>query len=96
MYHILSRFCSPKDIKSLPDRLANLIEFVFNRMAVDYGSKMVREVLCMLHCSRSGLIESELLELLKVRLYQASICLFSTYQMIITINIVHQQLLIMN
>lgn len=51
-------------IESLPDRVPALLEQVLERIEIDYGKELVADLLSLLACSRHGLLESELLELL--------------------------------
>jgi WD40 repeat protein len=52
-------------IRSLPDSIAALIGQVLQRLEKDHGQQLIANVLSLIACSRHGLLESELLELLK-------------------------------
>ncbi len=52
-------------IKALSPTINKLFEEVLVRLEYDHGKELVRTIACLIHCSRGGLRESELLELLK-------------------------------
>ncbi|HLF83472.1 MAG TPA: DUF4062 domain-containing protein, partial [Blastocatellia bacterium] len=52
-------------IVSLPDDTAGLLEQVLERLEHDHGRETVRDALTLLECSRQGLLESDMLELLR-------------------------------
>ncbi|HLF83633.1 MAG TPA: DUF4062 domain-containing protein, partial [Blastocatellia bacterium] len=51
-------------IAGLPDDVAGLFEQVLRRLEGDQGEELVRSALSLLECSRHGLLESEMLQLL--------------------------------
>eukprot|EP00276_Gloeochaete_wittrockiana_P009833 CAMPEP_0184652704 /NCGR_PEP_ID=MMETSP0308-20130426/10405_1 /TAXON_ID=38269 /ORGANISM="Gloeochaete witrockiana, Strain SAG 46.84" /LENGTH=2826 /DNA_ID=CAMNT_0027087733 /DNA_START=120 /DNA_END=8601 /DNA_ORIENTATION=+ len=51
-------------IKSMPDDLALLYGNFLKRLENDHGADLVQDALCLLVCSRTGLLEQELLEML--------------------------------
>ncbi|HLF82648.1 MAG TPA: DUF4062 domain-containing protein, partial [Blastocatellia bacterium] len=52
-------------IASLPEGIAELFEQVLERLERDHGRELVESALSLLECSRHGLLESEMLELLR-------------------------------
>jgi tetratricopeptide (TPR) repeat protein len=52
-------------IASLSDDTAGLLEQVLERLEHDHGRETVRDALSLLECSRQGLLESDMLELLR-------------------------------
>ena len=52
-------------IRALPDSVAALIGQVLQRLEKDHGEPLIANALSLIACSRHGLLESELLELLK-------------------------------
>jgi hypothetical protein len=52
-------------IARLPDTIAELFEQFLERLEADHNPKLVRDTLCLIESSMYGLLESELLELLK-------------------------------
>lgn len=52
-------------IASLSDDTAGLLEQVLERLEDDHGGETVSDALSLLECSRQGLLESEMLELLR-------------------------------
>ncbi|MEK6323893.1 MAG: DUF4062 domain-containing protein [Acidobacteriota bacterium] len=51
-------------IDGLPENTERLLEQVLERLEVDLGADLVRDTLSLLECSRHGLLEIEMLELL--------------------------------
>jgi hypothetical protein len=52
------------EFRSLPDSVESLFEQVLDRVEKDQGKSLVKEALLLLACSRYGILESEMLELL--------------------------------
>lgn len=51
-------------IQSFPDDINGLFEQVLSRLEEDHGQVLVKDALALIECSRHGLLESEILELL--------------------------------
>jgi telomerase protein component 1 len=52
-------------ITNLPDEVEGLLQQVIERFEQDHGRELVESALSLLECSRHGLLESEMLELLR-------------------------------
>lgn len=52
-------------IKTLPNTIPQLFEQVLEGLEKDHSRQLVQDALCLIECSMHGLLESELLELLK-------------------------------
>ncbi|OGD17713.1 MAG: hypothetical protein A2Y69_05625 [Candidatus Aminicenantes bacterium RBG_13_59_9] len=52
-------------LKKIPEEVPQLLEQVLERLEQDHGKALVEGALSMLRCSKQGLLESELLELLR-------------------------------
>lgn len=52
-------------IDALPDDTERLLEQVLERLERDLGGELIREALSLIECSRQGLLEVEILELLR-------------------------------
>lgn len=51
-------------IVSMPETVPGLLEEVLIRLEGDHGLELVRNALCLLECSRGGLLEVEILHIL--------------------------------
>lgn len=52
-------------ISKLPDSIPLLLDSVIERLENDFGKHYVKEVLCTIECSRIGIFEFELIEIIK-------------------------------
>ncbi len=52
-------------IENLPDTIPDLFAQMLERLETDHNPELVKDTMCLLECSMYGLLESELLELLK-------------------------------